>query len=566
MPHDLTLPNLAGQIPYDAEQAIDRLRTFGLNLDAGQDALATRLDALAAETDGIQDALAQQAADGAGLLVASISSTTITTGGITVGSGGITLPTFTPGSVLFAGVGGVVSEDNANFFWDDALNRLGVGTASPLTDLHMNRADAPPILTLSRTDATIGNGASLGNIRAEGTGGGSLFESSSINFVATETWTAGTGASEITFFTTPTTTRVALQRMVILPSGNVGIGTTSPDALLELEATDQTELRITSLTTGNPQILLREDSLTKGSFKWSRAGFRTIVQGDATNPLTLNEDGGNVGIGLISPGNLLEIAVSATTPILEVSTWSTTATHQSILRLQKSANATIGTLSATAAGENLGVVEASGVDTSSAIQVAAQIFFEGDAAPDADAVPGRITFQTSDLTGLQDAMVITDGQDIGFGTTSPDAKVEVEATGQTELRITSLTVGNPQIILREDATSKGLLIWSRAGGRLILKGGGSDPLTLNEDGGNVGVGLQAPLARLHVDQASTTAAIPVLTLDQADISEELIEFVSTIGVGNAIEAVGAKSLTVTHFLKVTLPGALTRYIEVGTIA
>jgi len=33
-----------------------------------------------------------------------------------------------------------------------------------------------------------------------------------------------------------------------------------------------------------------------------------------------------------------------------------------------------------------------------------------------------------------------------------------------------------------------------------------------------------------------------------------------------IEAVGGKTLTVTHFIKVTLPGALTRYFPVGTIA
>lgn len=87
-----------------------------------------------------------------------------------------------------------------------------------------------------------------------------------------------------------------------------------------------------------------------------------------------------------------------------------------------------------------------------------------------------------------------------------------------------------------------------------------------ESTGEIGIGISSPLARLHVDQPSTTAAIPTLYLDQADVSEEMIEFNTTIGVGNAIEAVGAKTLTVTHFIKITLPGALTRYIEVGTIA
>jgi len=84
--------------------------------------------------------------------------------------------------------------------------------------------------------------------------------------------------------------------------------------------------------------------------------------------------------------------------------------------------------------------------------------------------------------------------------------------------------------------------------------------------GSVGIGATTPSARLHVDQSSASGAIPVLYLDQADVSEEMIQFASTIGVGNAIEAVGGKTLTTTHFIKVTLPGGLTRYIPVGTIA
>lgn len=86
-------------------------------------------------------------------------------------------------------------------------------------------------------------------------------------------------------------------------------------------------------------------------------------------------------------------------------------------------------------------------------------------------------------------------------------------------------------------------------------------------GGRVAIGgTVAAVAQLHVDQGSATGAIPVLYLDQGDPDEDMIEFACTIGVGNAIEAVGGKTLTTTHFIKVTLPGALTRYIPVGTIA
>lgn len=78
--------------------------------------------------------------------------------------------------------------------------------------------------------------------------------------------------------------------------------------------------------------------------------------------------------------------------------------------------------------------------------------------------------------------------------------------------------------------------------------------------------IGAASAQLHVDQSSATAAVPVLLLDQADDSEEMIEFTGTVGTGNAIEAVGAKTLTTTHFIKVTITGVGTRYIPVGTIA
>jgi hypothetical protein len=53
--------------------------------------------------------------------------------------------------------------------------------------------------------------------------------------------------------------------------------------------------------------------------------------------------------------------------------------------------------------------------------------------------------------------------------------------------------------------------------------------------GNVGCGTGIPTAQLHVDQISTIAAKPVISLDQADLSEEFVNFVTTIGAGNPID-------------------------------
>lgn len=107
-------------------------------------------------------------------------------------------------------------------------------------------------------------------------------------------------------------------------------------------------------------------------------------------------------------------------------------------------------------------------------------------------------------------------------------------------------------------------------GRIIFKtrtdGGSLSERMRITNSGNVAIGVDTPTAKLHVEQGLSTAAIPALRLSQSDVSEEMIEFEATIATGNPIEAVGAKTLTTTHFIKVSLPGGLTRYIPCGTIA
>ena len=44
---------------------------------------------------------------------------------------GMTISTLTSGSVIFAGAGGLISQDNANLFWDDTNDRLGIRTNTP---------------------------------------------------------------------------------------------------------------------------------------------------------------------------------------------------------------------------------------------------------------------------------------------------------------------------------------------------------------------------------------------------------------------------------------------------
>jgi hypothetical protein len=69
---------------------------------------------------------------------AQVSLTAGVTGTLPVANGGTgTSTAFTSGSIVFAGTSGVYSQKNANLFWDDSNNRLGINTATPASSLEV---------------------------------------------------------------------------------------------------------------------------------------------------------------------------------------------------------------------------------------------------------------------------------------------------------------------------------------------------------------------------------------------------------------------------------------------
>lgn len=220
--------------------------------------------------------------------------------------------------------------------------------------------------------------------------------------------------------------------------------------------------------------------------------------------------------------------------------------------------------------------------------------------------PTRIIFSTtpSGSTTLIEAMRIDPTGYVGFGDDNPAERITLkDAVGSQIFRYTmpstsmngGAMLGETQFYGVEPSTNRtGVysairgIAFDPAGDGTAINGsqyegggisfwtgvdlsGGNSAFTFAEKArmtaiGDWGFGTILPLGKGHFDQESTSRAIPVLYLDQADVSEEMIQFETTVGVGNAIEGVGGKSLTGTHFVKVTVTGGLTRYIEVGTIA
>jgi hypothetical protein len=70
---------------------------------------------------------------GSAATVTGAAQTAITSVGTLTGLTVTTAPTFsalTAGSIPFAGTAGLISQDNANLFWDNTNKRLGIGTAT----------------------------------------------------------------------------------------------------------------------------------------------------------------------------------------------------------------------------------------------------------------------------------------------------------------------------------------------------------------------------------------------------------------------------------------------------
>ena len=55
---------------------------------------------------------------------------------ISIFGGGVSR--LTTGGVLFGGSTGLIAQDSSNLFWDDSIDFLGIGTASPASLLDIN--------------------------------------------------------------------------------------------------------------------------------------------------------------------------------------------------------------------------------------------------------------------------------------------------------------------------------------------------------------------------------------------------------------------------------------------
>ncbi len=506
---------------------------------------------------------------------------------------------------------------DANLTWDGLelaiIGSVGIGTTTPsvklevvgaitATELIVSKSNAPANLILERVDAFMDASQDVGTIQFKGGEDGSEEIVAQIQAVPFDNWTNTSSPTALAFHTTPIGVTSAIERVRIKEDGNVGIGTIVPRRDLHIEsgvptlrmsdsnaATDQavaTLIEFYRANNTNRVGFFGMESASNDLLKLATdyaAGEIAISTGSSVEAVRI-DNAGNVGIGTAGPTSLLDVngniksltyesdIVTGTAPLIVASTTKITNLNADLLDgISEAAFALL-------AGRSGGQVLKGGTGVSDNLTLQCTSGNAGDGT--------SIIFLGGNNGALEwarfkDRTSAGGSPRFGIGTTDPGFTFHVVSANVV------VTAGDSQFTLGTNdsfAIDKGGMAsfggkYNTAGNTTLFGGiagrkentgdGDTDGyLQFRTRGasahaermritsvGLMGLGITVPVGLLHVDQANTSGARPVIVLDQADVDEDYFKFIGTSDTNVDRALVDAANFTT--------PGPIAGYLKIN---
>ena len=388
-----------------------------------------------------------------------------------------------------------------------STGRVGIGTTDPDHTLMLEKDvngewEALRLFNYHSDGSTVGSVAINMDVRASN---GQIARAS----IKSRESTADSPYSELGFFTSNTTSTAPSERMTIDKDGNVGIGTTSPGAKLEVAGGN-------GAIAGNGLVYFNnsDDAFSMvlnnagTSSQNDRGVFDARVGGSSVFRIN---NSGNVGIGTTSPDTKLEVAgdlkVSLGAIIGNVNTSSSTTNYESILRI-KGKNNYNGDGTTWYGDYGQIILHSNSNYTSSArrfmitnaldnYKFAIVRSVDADTDPSVNATALGVNSGTADF-------VIDNAGNVGIGTTNPSDKLTVEG---------NISIGSSYKLYNGAASDSAGITFPGVFTRID----GFNGITFNSsttnvgsqtermritNSGNVGIGTTSPAQLLHISNTS----------------------------------------------------------------